>query len=76
MKRTARIDPDFLILPRAARRLGVDVKRLRLARDRGELVVYKLGNRWQRVAWADVCAWIEQHRVAVSAECRRGGAKA
>lgn len=54
--------PDLPTLPEAARRLGIDVKRLREARDGGALPVFVLGNRWQRVAWVDVLAWLETRR--------------
>ena len=55
--------PELLTLPEAARRLGVDVKRLREARDAGRLPVFVIGKRWQRVARADLVRWLEGEEV-------------
>ena len=41
--------PDFLTLPKAARRLGVGKKTLAAARARDELPTYQIGLRWQVV---------------------------
>jgi hypothetical protein len=53
--------PEFLTLPHAAKRAGVGLKRLRLARDRGELPVYRLGTRWDRVHWPELIEWIRSY---------------
>ncbi len=54
--------PHFLTLSEAARQAGIGVKRLRLARDQGELPVYRLGERWQLVAWPALLEWLENHK--------------
>jgi hypothetical protein len=63
-KRTKQRDPEFPTLSGAARRAGVGVRHLRRARDEGELRVFQVGARWQRVRWADVVEWIERHEAA------------
>lgn len=52
---------QLLTLPSAARRAGVGLRQLRVARDRGELAVYRVG-AWDRVRWADVLGWLERCR--------------
>ena len=54
--------PHLLTLSQAAQQVGIGVKRLRLARDRGELTVYQLGERWQRVTWDAVLGWLDKHK--------------
>lgn len=54
---------EFVTLSEAARRLGVHKKVLYAARDRGELLAYLVGQRWQRVAWADVVAWMRKRPI-------------
>jgi len=54
--------PELITLPEAARRLGVDIKRLREARDAGHLPVFVIGKRWQRVTSADVLRWLATRR--------------
>lgn len=51
--------PKFVTLSEAARLLGISVKSLRAARDRGELTFYRLGTMWQRVKVEDVREWAE-----------------
>jgi hypothetical protein len=50
-------------VPAAARELGISPRLLRAARDRGELAVYKLGDRWERVTLGECRAWIRAQRV-------------
>ena len=54
---------DILTIPQAARRLGVDPKLLRRARDERRLAVYQIGDRWQRVLWSEVVAWVRSTHV-------------
>lgn len=42
----------------AARRLGVGLRQLRAARERGELTSYRVGG-WRRVRLVDVHRWLE-----------------
>ena len=60
-------DPNGLYptLPRASEIIfgRKNPKPLRRARDRGELRVYKLGDRWERVYLPDVIAWVRSHSV-------------
>ena len=55
--------PLFPTLPRAARAGGFSPRILRLARDRGELSVYQVGDRWQRVYLPEFLDWVRNHRV-------------
>jgi excisionase family DNA binding protein len=55
-------DLRFLTLREAARLLRVDHGLLRAARDAGELPVYRLGLRWDRVSVRDLRRWIASHR--------------
>jgi hypothetical protein len=57
-------------VPAAARELGISPRVLRAARDRGELAVYKLGDRWERVTLAECRAWIRAQRVDPSDHAR------
>jgi len=64
---------DFNDVPtvrRAARRARVDPRVLRRAIARGELPATKLGERWLRVEWADVLAWLRSRRVRPTAHAR------
>src|SRR5262245_39505576 len=60
--RAHRLD-EFPTVAAAARRLPCSPKILRAARDRGELPVYRLGGRWERVHWPELVAWLRSHRV-------------
>lgn len=31
-----------------------------------ELPVYRLGDRWERVYWPEVVAWVRSHRVPIT----------
>lgn len=55
--------PLFPTLPRAARSVPCAPRLLRAARDRGELTVYRLGDRWQRVYRPEFIRWVRGHRV-------------
>lgn len=62
----ATTSPDlaqFPTVPQAAKRLPCSPKTLRQARDRGELPVYRFGDRWERVYWPELVAWARSHRV-------------
>ena len=66
---------DALItLPEASRRVGLSMRQLRRARERGELAIYLIGG-WPRVRWVDVVAWIESRRQTVRATARRSRCK-
>lgn len=54
--------PELVTLSEAARRLSVNPRLLREARDRGEIRFYRLGIRWQRVDVAEIRAWIESKK--------------
>ena len=53
---------QFVTLREAARRLGIGVRAVYRARDRGELVTYQFESRWCWVRLADARAWLERHR--------------
>jgi len=72
MKEKASVEPILLTLPEAARRVGIGVRQLRLARDRGQLLIYRVGT-WPRVRWSDVCAWLERHREQPTEHVREHG---
>ena len=56
----------LMTLPEASRRVGLSMRQLRRARERGELAIYLIGG-WPRVRWVDVVAWIESRRQTVRA---------
>ena len=58
-------DESLVTVQQAARRLGVGVRQLRRARDRGELPVYRVG-AWERVKWSEVTNWVRSKRVEPS----------
>ena len=60
-------DATLITLPEAARRLSCSPSTLRAARDAGELTVYRLGDRWERVRWSEVCDWIRACQVRPTA---------
>ena len=62
--------PLFPTIPNAAKRVPCSPRILRDARDRGELAVYRLGDRWQRVFWPEVVAWIRSRRIPVTNHAR------
>ena len=47
----------------AARAGGFSPRLLREARDRGELAVYRLGGRWERLYLPEFLDWVRGHRV-------------
>jgi len=63
-------EPELLTVPRAARRVGVGVRQLRQAIQRGELCVFRVG-AWPRVRWVDVIDWICAQRVPATSHARR-----
>ena len=60
----------FATIPQAAKRIPCSPKVLRRARDRGELPVYRLGDRWERVFWPEVVAWVRSKRVPITSHAR------
>ena len=60
---------ELVTLPEAARRLGIGVRQLYGARNRGEIRVHRIG-AWQRVRWSDVQRWVEWHSVRPSTHAR------
>lgn len=58
----------YLTIPRAAARVGLSPHTLRQARDRGEIIVVRVGQRWERVRLEDVLAWIEARRLSTEHE--------
>ena len=57
---------EFLTLSAAASRLSCSPRWLRAARDAGELATYRFGERWERVYWPEVVAWVRTQRVPVT----------
>jgi hypothetical protein len=56
-------NPEKLVTLRAAaRHLGIGLRPIYVARDRGELTVYQFGTPWCWVRLADARAWLERHR--------------
>ena len=53
----------MLSLREAARILHCSPRLVREARDAGELPVYQLGPRTQRVAWSEVVRWVRSRKV-------------
>ena len=49
--------PYYITLREAQRRLGCPYRALQAGRDLGEIKVYQVGKRWQRVSWKDAQAW-------------------
>ena len=58
--------PLFPTIPEAARLSGISVRTLRAARDRGELRVYQLGDRWQRVYLPELIEYVQSNRVVAT----------
>lgn len=62
--------PEILSVQRAARRLGIDRRRLRVAIRSGELEAYRPGERTVYVRWPDVLRWLRAQRVPSSDHAR------
>ena len=58
--------PELPSVRRAARRLGIDPRRLRAAVRGGELEAYQPGSRACYVRWADVLRWLRAQRLPSS----------
>jgi hypothetical protein len=54
---------ELVTLREAERRTGISIDTLREARDRGELRVFRLGERWQRVSWGMIEEWLSSRQV-------------
>lgn len=54
---------EYLTIPEAARLLRCGPRILRAARDRGELPVYRLSDRWERVRRPELLAWVRSQQV-------------
>jgi len=65
---------ELVTLREAVSRTGISLDTLREARDRGELRVYQIGLRWQRVTWSELQAWLEAHAVPARNESTRAQA--
>jgi excisionase family DNA binding protein len=61
LRRPALTAESFTGITKAARDLGLGVRTLRQAVERGELPAYVFGQR-ARLKVSDVLAWIEAHR--------------
>jgi excisionase family DNA binding protein len=57
-----RTTQQFVTLREAARCLGIGVRAVYRARDRGELATYQFGTPWCWVRLSDARAWLECHR--------------
>ena len=56
--------PRTLSLSAAAKQPGIRRHRLAQAVRKGELHAYRLGDRWIRLNWPEVVAWIKSHRIS------------
>jgi len=63
-------NPEILSVRRAARRLGIDPRRLRVAIRTGKLEAYRPGERAVYVRWPDVLRWLRAQRVPSSDHAR------
>src|SRR5262245_29809655 len=59
---------ELITLPEAARRLNVNPKLLRIARDLGSFPVYKLGKRWGFVRMDEVESWVRSRIVVTGSQ--------
>ena len=62
---------QYPTIPKAAKRIPCAPRVLRRARDRDELPVYRLGDRWERVFWPEVVAWVRSKRVPITNHARQ-----
>ena len=58
MARNANDHPDFLTLPKAAARSGIEVRELKRAIRTGRLPAYLGAGRWARVFYPEVISWM------------------
>ena len=61
MERRSRDFCEYPTVPGLSRRSGISDKKIRAAIRRGELRSYRLGERWERVSWADFEKWMTIH---------------
>jgi hypothetical protein len=52
----------LVTLRAAARHLGIGLRPIYVARDRGEIAVYQFDSAWCWVHLSDVRKWLERHR--------------
>jgi hypothetical protein len=52
----------LVTLRAAARHLGIGLRPIYVARDRGELTIYQFGTPWCWVRLSEARAWLERHR--------------
>ena len=50
---------EFPTIPKANRRSGVGLKRIRKAVRTGELPAYDVGGRWLRLYWPEFVTWVK-----------------
>lgn len=62
MQKRAPSLPEFLTVPEAARKTGLDKRCILKAAEDGEIPLYTLGKRWQRVTVSDLNAWIRSRK--------------
>ena len=64
MDATSSNRPEFDTFPSTAKRIPCGPRLLRAAVVRGELHAYRLDDRWIRLNWPEVVAWIKAHRIS------------
>lgn len=56
------IAPELFTVPQAARRLGIDPRRLRAAIRSGQLAAYQPGDRTLYIRWSELLHWLREQR--------------